>query len=181
MKLSGELLIEEILTKRCVLEVDSPLYCCNPLTVVRGKKLLLVIDSSRSVNKNLRSCRSKYEGLPTLSEMFEKKFWFLTFDLESVYHPIDINPQFWQLWGFFRSLSIFTTRQIQSQKLRAVPLVPRVATICRHSNPPPPDLIVSLPIFGAFSLQDFQYFLCLCCNLPIFHQIITPYIYYKIS
>ena len=123
-------MIEEILTKRCVLEVDSPLYCCNPLTVVRGKKLLLVIDSSRSVNKNLQSCRSKYEGLRTLSEMFEKKFWFLTFDLESGYHPIDINPQFWQLWGFFRSLSIFTTRQIQSQKLRAVPLVPRVATIC---------------------------------------------------
>ena len=32
--------IEELLlTKRCILEVDSPLHCCNPLTVVRGKKL----------------------------------------------------------------------------------------------------------------------------------------------
>ena len=29
--------IEELLTKRCILEVDSPLYCCNLLTVVRGK------------------------------------------------------------------------------------------------------------------------------------------------
>ena len=36
--------IEDLLTKRCILEVDSPLYCCNPLTVVRGKKLLLVIE-----------------------------------------------------------------------------------------------------------------------------------------
>ena len=47
--------IEELLTKRCILEVDSPLYCCNPLTVVRGKKLRLVIDLGRSVNKNLQS------------------------------------------------------------------------------------------------------------------------------
>ena len=47
--------IEELLTKRCIWEVDSPLYCCNPLTVVRGKKLRLVIDLSRSVNKKLQS------------------------------------------------------------------------------------------------------------------------------
>ena len=47
--------IEELLTKRCILEVDSPLYCCNPLTVLQGNKLRLVIDSSRSVNKNLQS------------------------------------------------------------------------------------------------------------------------------
>ena len=92
------------------MEVDSPLYCCNPLTVVRGKKPRLVIDLSRSVDKNLHSCKFKYEGLPTLSEMFEKVFWFVTFDLESGYHHIDIDPQFWQLLGFFRSLSIFTTR-----------------------------------------------------------------------
>ena len=37
--------IEELLTKRCILEVDSHLYCCNPLTVVRGKKLRLVLES----------------------------------------------------------------------------------------------------------------------------------------
>ena len=34
--------MEELLTKRCILEVDSPLYCCNP-SVLRGK-LRLVID-----------------------------------------------------------------------------------------------------------------------------------------
>ena len=66
--------IEEILTKRCILEVDSLLYCCNLLTVVRGKKLLLVIDSSRSVNKNLQACKFKYEGLPTLSRSLRKNF-----------------------------------------------------------------------------------------------------------
>ena len=30
----------------------------------------------------------KYEGLPTLSEMFEKEFWFIIFYLESGYHHI---------------------------------------------------------------------------------------------
>ena len=126
--------VEELLTKRCILKVHSLLYCCNPLTVVRAKKLRVVIALSRSVNKNLQSCKFKYEGLPTLSEMFGKEFWFITFDLESGYYHIDIDPKSWQLSGFFRSLSIFTTRQIQSQKKRAVPLAHRVATICRFQS-----------------------------------------------
>ena len=67
---------------------------CNPLTVVRGKKLRLVIDLGRLVNKYLQSCKFKYEGLPTLLEMFEKEFWFVTVDLELGYHHIDIDPQF---------------------------------------------------------------------------------------
>ena len=74
--------VEELLTKRCILKVHSLLYCCNPLTVVRAKKLRVVIALSRSVNKNLQSCKFKYEGLPTLSEMFGKEFWFITFYIE---------------------------------------------------------------------------------------------------
>ena len=58
--------LEELLTKRCILEVDSPLYCCNPLTVVRGKELRLFIDLSRSVNKNLQSCKFKYRRFANL-------------------------------------------------------------------------------------------------------------------
>ena len=45
--------IEELLTKRCILQIDSLLYCCNPLPLVQGKKLRLVIDLCRSANKNL--------------------------------------------------------------------------------------------------------------------------------
>ena len=47
--------IEELLTTRCILEVESPPYCCNPLTAVGGNKLHLVIDLSCSVNKYLQS------------------------------------------------------------------------------------------------------------------------------
>ena len=61
--------------------------------------------------------------------MFEKEFWFVTFDLEWGYHHIDIDPQFWQLLGFFHSLSIFTKRQIQSPKAASRSLAPRIATV----------------------------------------------------
>ena len=46
----------------------------------------LVIDLSRSVNKYLQSCKLKYEGWLTLSEMFEKEFCIITFDLEPGYY-----------------------------------------------------------------------------------------------
>ena len=80
----------------------------------------MVITSSRSVNKNLQSCKFKYECLPALSEMSEKEFWFITFDLKSGYHQTDILATF----GLFP-----LTLKIQSQKQQAVPLAPRVATI----------------------------------------------------
>ena len=51
----------------------------------------LVIDLSRSENKYLQSHKFKYEGLPTLLEMFEKEFWLTTFDLESGHHHIYID------------------------------------------------------------------------------------------
>ena len=60
----------------------------------------LVIVISRSVNPCLQKFKLKYESLPTFAEMFEKEFWFFTFDLESGYHHIDIDPEFWKYLGF---------------------------------------------------------------------------------
>ena len=67
-------------------------YCCNPLTVVVGKKKRLVLDLSRSVNSYVLCDKFKYENLVTLSEMFNEGYWFFTFDLESGYHHIDVHP-----------------------------------------------------------------------------------------
>lgn len=92
--------IEQLLHDRCILEVTAPSYCCNPLSVVSGRKLRLVLDLSRSVNPFIQRFKFKYEGLPTLSVMFRENFWFFTFDLESGYHHLDINEKFWEYLGF---------------------------------------------------------------------------------
>ena len=73
--------INELLLNRCVIEVFSRPYCCNPLSVVVGRKLRLVLDLSRSVNPLVKKFKFKYEGLPTLAVMFRENFWFFTFDI----------------------------------------------------------------------------------------------------
>ena len=92
--------INELLLNRCVIEVFSRPYCCNPLSVVVGRKLRLVLDLGRSVNPFVKNFKFKYEGLPTLAVMFRENFWFFTFDIESGYHHLDINSNFWKFLGF---------------------------------------------------------------------------------
>ena len=83
-----------------MIEVFSRPYCCNSLSVVVGRKLRLVLDLSTSVNPFVKNFKFKYEGLPTLAVMFRENFWFFTFDIESVYHHLDINSNFWKFLGF---------------------------------------------------------------------------------
>ena len=64
--------INELLLNRCVIEVFSRPYCCNPLSVVVGRKLRLVLDLGRSVNPFVKNFKFKYEGLPTLAVMFRR-------------------------------------------------------------------------------------------------------------
>ena len=59
---------------RCVIEVFSRPYCCNPLSVEVGRKLRLVLDLSRSVNPFVKKFKFKYEGLPTLAVMLTISF-----------------------------------------------------------------------------------------------------------
>ncbi|CAH3162597.1 unnamed protein product [Porites evermanni] len=54
----------------------------------------------RSVNPFVKNFKFKYEGLPTLAVMFRENFWFFTFDIESGYHHLDINSNFWKFLGF---------------------------------------------------------------------------------
>ena len=92
--------INELVSNRCAIEVFSRPYCCNPLSVVRGRKLRLVLDLSRSVNPFVRKFKFKYESLPTLAVMFRDNVWFFTFDIESGYHHLDINYNCWKYLGF---------------------------------------------------------------------------------
>ena len=51
--------INELLLNRCVKEVFSRPYCCNPLSVIVGRKLRLVLDLSRSVNPFVKNFKFK--------------------------------------------------------------------------------------------------------------------------
>ena len=91
--------IQDLLNKHCIEEHDFPPHVVNPLTVVEGKKLRLVLDL-RYVNSLIECPRFKYEDLRTLSEIFELGFFFFTFDLESGYHHVGIVTHHQQLLGF---------------------------------------------------------------------------------
>ena len=93
--------ITSLINSNCVTECTEVPYCCNPLTVVVGKKKRLVIDLSRSVNPFVKYVKFKYENLITLSEMFDKGFWFFTFDIESGYHHIEFHPSSREISGYF--------------------------------------------------------------------------------
>jgi hypothetical protein len=53
--------VNELLVNSCVVEVFSRPFCCNPLSVVVGRKLRLVLDLSRSVNPYVQKFKFRYE------------------------------------------------------------------------------------------------------------------------
>ena len=91
--------ILELLEKQLINEHSFPSHCVNPLTVVEGKKLRLVLDL-REVSKYLVKPKFRYEHLRSLSEVFEQGFWFFTWDLKLGYHHVDIFHTHQQFLGF---------------------------------------------------------------------------------
>ena len=81
--------ITQLLEHGCVKRLIDPPTCVNPLTVAIGKKLRLVIDL-RHVNSCLVKPKFHYEELKSLSKVFQRDFWFVTWDLQSGYHHADI-------------------------------------------------------------------------------------------
>ena len=96
--------ILELLEPGLIIEVNSPPHCVNPLSVTEGKKLRLVLDL-REVNRYLVKCNFRYEDLRSLAEVFQKEFWFFTWDLKSGYHHMDIFPPHRQFLGFSWSIA----------------------------------------------------------------------------
>ena len=72
-------------------EKAEDLTVVNPLGVVQNAcgKSRLILDL-RYVNKFLRSCKFKYEGIKTAADLFQKTDWVFKFDYKSGYHRVDI-------------------------------------------------------------------------------------------
>ena len=75
-------------------------------------KLRLVLDL-RHVNKHLQKYIFKYENIKTVTEIFEKDYYFVTFDLKSGYHHIKIAPEYQKFLGFTWTFSDGSTRYFE--------------------------------------------------------------------
>ena len=96
--------ILELLEQGLIIEVNSLPHCVNPLSVAERKKLRLVLDL-REVNRYLVKYNFRHEDLRFLAEVFQKGFWFSTWDLKSGYHHVDIFPPHRQFLGFSWSIA----------------------------------------------------------------------------
>ena len=79
---------------------ESPIVC-SPLSVLvsgRGKKRLVL--DLRYVNQFILLKKFKYEGLNIVPQLFCKGDSFITFDLKSGYHHVDIHKDCWPFLGF---------------------------------------------------------------------------------
>ena len=78
---------------------DIPL-CCNPLTVEKNNSKLRLVLDLRHVNQYVHLDKFKYEDLTTFAELFQENDYFITFDLTSGYHHIEIHPEHEKYLGF---------------------------------------------------------------------------------
>ena len=93
--------IVKLVAASCVLEVPYCPEVCSPLLVVnnsKGKKRLVL--DLRMVNKHLPKRKFKYEGINLIPDMCSRGDYFVTFDLRSGYHHVDIHPECWTYLGF---------------------------------------------------------------------------------
>lgn len=91
--------------------------CINPLTVaVVGKNLRFVIDL-RQVNVCLVKPKFRYEDLRSLSEEFQRYFWFVSWDLKLGYPHVDIYEPHQTYLRFFCSLILVLNVNLCLQSL----------------------------------------------------------------
>ena len=85
------------------------LHVCSPLLVVKNAtgKRRLVIDL-RVVNQCLPKRKFKYEGLNLVPDLCNKDDYFVTFDLKSGYHHVDIQEDCWVFRGSIRGSEDFS-------------------------------------------------------------------------
>jgi len=101
--------INKLLRNNCIEETSNCPYVCNPLAVAEGSKLRLVLDL-KYVNSYLNSQTFKYENLSTVAKLFEKDFFFGTFDLRDGYYHIPIAKSHQKYLGFSWTFKNGTTR-----------------------------------------------------------------------
>ena len=90
--------IGELVAGSCVVQCAESPAVCSPLSVVisgSGKKHLVL--DLRYVNQFILM---KYEGLNIVLQLCGKGDYFVTFDLKSGYHHVDIHVDCWRYLGF---------------------------------------------------------------------------------
>ena len=104
--------ITKLQRNNCVEVLKQKPYCCNPLTVVEGKKLCLALDLRR-LNKHIKHNKLRYKNLNALAKMLNKGDYFTTFDLTSGYHHIEIHLEHRKFLGFEWTFENVSTRYFQ--------------------------------------------------------------------
>ena len=101
--------VEDLLERGCVQQVDEgDVIVSSPLGVVNnGKKLRLILDL-RYVNMHLKSQKFKLEDWKTITEVYGKGDFLVTFDLKSGYHHIEIAEAHRKYLGFKWQLNSVT-------------------------------------------------------------------------
>ena len=82
------------------------------VTVAEGKKLRLVLDLWH-INKHIKYDKFRYKNLNTFSKMLNKGDYFMTFNLTSGYHHIEIHPEHHKFLGFEWTFKNSPTRYFQ--------------------------------------------------------------------
>ena len=93
--------IGRLLETSCIIVIQECPKVCSPLLVVcneKGKERLVL--DLRDLNGYLPKQKFKYEGLSLIPDMCAGGDYFITFDLKSGYHHVDIHPHCWQYLGF---------------------------------------------------------------------------------
>jgi len=101
--------INKLLKNNCIGETCEVPYVCNPSTVAEGSKLRLVLDL-KHVNEYLNVQKFKYENLSAVVKLFEKDYYFGTFDLKDGYFHIPIAKEHYRYLGFSWTFKDGTTK-----------------------------------------------------------------------
>ena len=92
--------IDKLISSGAVLETIYPATVTNPLSVAsKDGKDRLVLDL-RHVNSYIRESKCKLEGMAAFLNTVQTSGFFISFDLKSGYHHIQINPAQHQFLGF---------------------------------------------------------------------------------
>ena len=93
--------LASLLSRGCIRKVgENEIVVCSPLGVVsNGQKLRLILDL-RYVNKHLSKFKFKLEDMRTVTQVYRKGDYLVTFDLKSGYHHVLMAREHWRYLGF---------------------------------------------------------------------------------
>ena len=93
--------IGHLLEKRCIEKVDHAPRVVNPLTVAgsASSKKRLVLDC-RHINSSIAKFGFRYEEVSTAHKLMKGNDFYITFDLKSAYHHIQIREDQTEFLGF---------------------------------------------------------------------------------